>query len=298
MRNSQDDRKWRDWLISGRFGGSALARASGTSILHSIRDRILSSSDIGKGDIVLDAGCGNGLLGLGVLEQYGESAKCVFLDSSADVLEVVRNECNSKGVSHAAQFVCGFIEDMVKVQDASIDVVLIRSVLSYVSAKSQAFKECYRVLNVGGRISICEPINKFQLLSFGKQNLFGVDLIPLGTLGAKVLDQYGLSDEINSNPMYDFDEQSLFEMAVRAGFQEIFLSFEVCFSKSIKFPPWDILIKSPPNPFLPSLEVAMERALTDEERKVFISYFRPIVEGNSFAGFQALCFLNAQKLSK
>jgi ubiquinone/menaquinone biosynthesis C-methylase UbiE len=54
-------------------------------------------------------------------------------------------------------------EDLVEVDDGSIDVVTTRSVLIYVVDKARAFEEFLRVLRPGGRVSLFEPINRFGM---------------------------------------------------------------------------------------------------------------------------------------
>lgn len=50
----------------------------------------------------------------------------------------------------------------LEVDDGSVDVVAIRSVLIYVEDKRRAFHELHRVLRRGGRLSLFEPINRFD----------------------------------------------------------------------------------------------------------------------------------------
>jgi ubiquinone/menaquinone biosynthesis C-methylase UbiE len=64
-------------------------------------------------------------------------------------------------VLKCCEFVFASADDLSPLVDASVDVVTTRSVLIYVSAKQQAFKEFYRVLKPKGRLSIFEPINRF-----------------------------------------------------------------------------------------------------------------------------------------
>ena len=45
-----------------------------------------------------------------------------------------------------------------------MDIVTTRSVLIYVEDKRRAFEEFFRVLKPGGRISLFEPINRFNTL--------------------------------------------------------------------------------------------------------------------------------------
>jgi len=55
-------------------------------------------------------------------------------------------------------------DDLLMLSDESVDAVTTRSVLIYVPAKGQAFREFHRVLKAGGQVSIFEPINAVAYL--------------------------------------------------------------------------------------------------------------------------------------
>ncbi len=63
------------------------------------------------------------------------------------------------------EFLQASADDLSAVADASIDVVTIRSVLTYVTANSRRFENFDRVLKPGGRLSIFEPIDRFTTLA-------------------------------------------------------------------------------------------------------------------------------------
>jgi arsenite methyltransferase len=59
--------RWAQWLLSKRFGGDPAARERMLPSLIEFRDKVLAGARIQAGDVVLDVGCGDGLLGVGAL---------------------------------------------------------------------------------------------------------------------------------------------------------------------------------------------------------------------------------------
>ena len=83
--------RWSRWLLEHRFGGDAAQRERVLPKLLEFRDRVLAAAKIRPGDVVLDVGCGDGLLGMGALDAVGESGQVVFSDISSDLL----NHCQA-----------------------------------------------------------------------------------------------------------------------------------------------------------------------------------------------------------
>src|SRR5439155_15783860 len=77
---------WADWLRERRDGGSPEERERTLDRLAPVRDRVLDAAAIAAGDVVVDVGCGDGMIGLGAIERVGEDGKVVFVDVSAALL--------------------------------------------------------------------------------------------------------------------------------------------------------------------------------------------------------------------
>ena len=173
---------------------------------------------------MLDAGCGDGLLGLKALESVGETGKVIFLDISEDILNVLREFVASAGLSERAEFIQNSIDDMHSIPSVSVDMILIRSVLIYVADKQKCFDEFYRVLKPGGGISIFEPINSFARQTRTKNSYFGFDLAPLGEIGEGVPKAGRAKQSADEDPMINFDERDLIRYAQQAvGFARVAL---------------------------------------------------------------------------
>ena len=146
--------RWAEWLRLRRTGGSEEQRRRTLETLAPIRDELLDLAEVRPGDVVLDVGCGDGLIGLGALDR---GARVIFSDISQPCLD----DCRAvAGPEADAEYRLAFATDL---GDVEADVVTTRSVLIYVSEKRTAFAEFFRVLRPGGRLAVFEPINRFGL---------------------------------------------------------------------------------------------------------------------------------------
>src|SRR5687768_16468094 len=78
---------WARWVLHGRFGGDENAMLANMPFLVSVRDRVLENAAIEEGDVVLDVGCGDGLIGFGALPRVGDTGRVIFSDISQDLLD-------------------------------------------------------------------------------------------------------------------------------------------------------------------------------------------------------------------
>ena len=106
--------------------------------------------------MLLDVGCGNGLVAFGAAERG--AGRIVFADVSQPLLEESRSIADDLGVAERCEFVTASADDLGVIESGSVDVVTTRSVLIYVEDKAAAFGEFFRVLRPGGRISLFEEL--------------------------------------------------------------------------------------------------------------------------------------------
>jgi SAM-dependent methyltransferase len=266
--------RWARWVLGSRDGDDGQMRRRGAEALAVYRDGVLDRAAIAAGDTVLDVGAGAGLIGFGALERVGPTGRVVFSDISTDLLDECRRRAQAEGVLDRCRFVEAGADDLRGVPDASIDVVTTRSVLIYVRRKEAAFAEFARVLRPGGRLSIFEPINSFA----GTQpriGLLGLDVEPVADLAAKVREVY-LGGRGEDDPMLNFDERDLLRWARAAGFTALTMDYraEVDVAEPLPTTDFDVLRRTAPNPLAPTLDEAMTRALTAEERERFEHHVR------------------------
>lgn len=247
-------------MLTRRDGGSATLRARHAPDLAWFRDGVLDRADLKPDDVLLDVGCGTGLIGFGALDRLGPDGRVIFSDVSQDLLEQCRRIADG---DERCSFVQSPAEDLAGVADASVDVVTTRSVLIYSDRKASAFAEFFRVLRPGGRLSLFEPINRFQL-QHRPDELFGSGGSPVDDLVAKVCDVY----RGRIQPMVDFDERDLMTWAETSGFEAVELDYRAQLDVPAEpINDWDALKRVAPNPLVPTYGEAIAAALTNDERE-------------------------------
>jgi arsenite methyltransferase len=267
---------WAAWLLRRRQGGPEISQQV-LEQLGRVRDRVVAGAELHEGDVLLDVGCGDGLIGFGGARYVGGSGTIIFSDVSTDLLDRCREIASDTGLLARSRFIQADAEDLGPIGDASVNAVTTRSVLIYVANKRGAFDEFHRVLQRGGRLSIFEPINRFTQGLEPPTEFCGYDLGAVKELLDKVNKVYEQVESPRIGPMLDFDERDLMAMAQGAGFEEVHLDFEAYVTKT---PPeeWESFYRSAGNPLAPTLEEAVEAALDGAERERFIEHLRPLVE--------------------
>lgn len=276
---------WSAWLDDQRFSGGEQEERVKNS-LHEYRETVLDHAEISEDDTVLDVGAGNGLIAFGALDRLGPEGKAIFCDISEDVLERARTTAEELGVLDRCEFVVATAEDLEPIENESVDVVTLRSVLIYVEEKKRAFSEFHRVLKPGGRLSIFEPIGKFTHQMEGPDEMFfnydmgRIDL-DLETVQpfAEQIAEYGWQEQsIDTEPALDFNERDLFSYIEQTGFEDIYLDLSAQNTVSYETEEWESWLTKSFGPGAPTRKEAMEEVLTPEERETFIEYAKPLVE--------------------
>lgn len=297
MRRAYDDPvatdKWAQWLLTRRDGNSVSLRARHALELAAFRDGVLEGAGLAADDVVLDVGCGTGLIGFGALDRLGPDGRVIFSDVSLDVLDECRRTASGDG---RCSFVVASADDLAGIADASVDVVTTRSVLIYSDRKAAAFAEFFRVLRPGGRISLFEPINRL-VEQLRPDDLFGMGDSPVNDLIAKVRDVYRGTTEETTRPMMDFDERDLVDWAVTAGFEAVELDYRA--RVDVPADPiwdWETLKCVAPNPLVPTYGEAIVAALTDDERERLDTHMSALAAaGTPTRRTMATAFLRARR---
>jgi arsenite methyltransferase len=258
--------------------------------LAPVRDKVLDRSGVAVGETLLDVGCGEGMIGFGALERG--AGHVVFSDISDDLLDFCRAAAEELGLSERCSFVRGGAADLAGVDDVRVDVVTTRSVLIYVPEKAEAFREFFRVLRPGGRFSCFEPINRFGM-DERREGFWGYPADGLSDLANRVEQVYA---EIQppTDPMLDFDERDLIELAEAAGFFPIELELQAEI-RAMEPRSWEAFLNQSGNPKIPTIAEAMDQALTSEERERFSAHLRTLVEKGKGVWRMAHAYLRAVK---
>jgi arsenite methyltransferase len=263
---------WAEWIRTRRTGGDAEYERQVLTELAEVRDRVLDNAALAAGETLLDVGCGNGLIAFGALERGAREV--VFADVSRPLLEDCRALAEAAGLTDRCRYLEAPATDLSGVEDGTVDVVTTRSVLIYVKEKDRAFSEFHRVLRLGGRISLFEPINRFGMEE--RHRTWGYELDGVADLMQKLNEVHERFQPAN-DPMVDFDERDLIALAERAGFFPVTLDYRA----EIEPPQardWETMLHSSPNPKVPTLAEAMDEALTPAEREQLVAVLRPAVE--------------------
>lgn len=290
MTDSQSD-IWSQWLLNRRFGGNAEMMKKTFDFLYPIRDKVLSQIELGENEILLDVGCGDGLIAFGALQKF-ENCRVIFSDISQDLLSHAEALAREMNLGDRCQFVRASADDLSMFENGMIDAVTTRSVLIYVSAKQQAFNEFHRVLKDGGQLSIFEPINRFAFPESSNRFL-GYDVTPIAELAQKVMSVFQRIQP-ETDPMLDFDERNLVAYAETSGFSEIYLKLQIEV-RPVERLDWSAFLHMAGNPKIPTLEEAIEQALTPSEAEVFKNHLRPLVEAGQGTRRLAMAYLWAVK---
>ena len=275
--------RWSRWVLGARHGDDAVEAARVAARLTQLRDGVLEHAAIAPGDVVLDIGTGDGLIGLAAARLVGPTGRVIFCDVSADLLAHVESAVGDGG-DH--RFLLARAEDLSDLESGSVDVVVMRAVLIYVQEKARALQEMQRVLRPGGRLSLCEPINRRMC---DPDRYWHYDVTPIRPLMDRLGGGAPASDR--PDPMTDFDESSLLQMAEAAGFSDLHLRLHVDVEGSVDPMRWDTFVHVSMNPNAPTLADSMRRALDRDERAAVERHLRPLVEGGIGVRRVALAFL-------
>jgi arsenite methyltransferase len=270
---------WARWLHERRHGGDPAVLDCLLPELLAWRDGVLENAALTEGDTVLDVGTGEGLIGLGALDRVGEKGRVIFSDISDELLQECRRAAEAAGALDRCEFVYASADEL-PLEDEAVDVVTTRSALIYLREKLPAFREFFRVLRPGGRLSIFEPINSFGFPE--PEPLYrGLDVTPVLDLARRVR---AVGVPPSEHPLLGFDERDLLAYAEHAGFRDIRLDYRA----EVTVRPhrgadcgWETYKRISGNPLDPTLQESLDRALTPEERERFEQYLRPLVEGGA-----------------
>jgi len=121
------------------------------------------------GQTVLDLGSGGGIDCFLAAKKVGESGRVIGVDMTAQMIDRARANQAKLGASNV-EFRLGEIEHL-PVADRSVDVVISNCVINLSPDKPQVFREAFRVLKPGGRLSVSDIVTDGPLPAVVKQSL-------------------------------------------------------------------------------------------------------------------------------
>jgi arsenite methyltransferase len=292
---------WSEWLLHRRHADDPAYERVVHSVVERLADRVLDDAKLSPGMTLADIGAGEGLLAFRAIERAGPALQVILTDISGPMLRHAEARAVRRGVRSQCTFLECSAEKLNDIADSTVDVVATRAVLAYVSDKSSALREFYRVLKPGGRISIAEPIlqdDAFFVRALRKhleaqaprpQDRF------LTLLHRWKAAQFPDTEEqCAKSPIVNYSERDLLNFVRGAGFGEIHLQLNIDVTLSL-VTSWDVFLGTSPHPWAPPLSAILAERFTPEERQFFEQIMRPIVESGKNLTTDRLVYLNAMR---
>lgn len=292
---------WSEWLLHRRHADDPDYGRIVRNVVEDLADRVLDAAKLSSGMTMADIGAGEGLLAFRAIERIGPSLRVVLTDVSAPMLRHAEAAALKRAVASQCAFIECSAEKLNDIADSTMDVVATRAVLAYVSDKSAALREFYRVLKPGGRISIAEPVLQDEAF-FARALRRRIDAQPPGSadrflplLHRWKAAQFPDTEELCAkSPIANYSERDLLNFVRGCGFVGIHLELHIDVTPSL-IASWEVFLGTSPHPWAPPLSIILAEQFSEDERQLFERIVRPTVESGQVLNTERIVYLNATK---
>lgn len=292
---------WSEWLLHRRHADDSEYSEVVQTTVEGYAKRVLDGAQLVPGSTLVDIGSGEGLIPFRAIERVGPTLRVILTDVSAPMLRYAQTVAVKRGVQDQCTFLECSADRLEGIADSSVDVVTTRAALAYVADKNAAFRECYRILTPGGRISIAEPIFAEEALiaqrlrmQVDSEGIRPSNLLLRLVHRCKSAQFPDTEQERAKSPHVNYSERDLLKMVQEAGFSDIHLELHI----DVTQPPaisWEVLMGGSPHPWARPLGVILEEDFTPEERDFFERAMRPSVESGTETLTERTVYLTGTK---
>jgi arsenite methyltransferase len=154
------------------------------------RDRILNSLELKGDEKVLDAGCGRGLMAIGIAKKLSRTGKVTAIDLwdanalSGNLGDAARENVKREGVTDRVRVENGDMRKM-PYPAGNFDLVVSTWAIHHMEEETdrdQAVRELYRVTKPGGRIVIADTLHTGRYAEILRSEGAEVSVSPMGFL--------------------------------------------------------------------------------------------------------------------
>ena len=151
-------------LLSIGYDKNELNSIPQSSILGAGCGAPLNFADLKEGETVVDLGSGAGVDAFLASKQIKNSGKVIGIDFTDDMLSKATSLAEERGFNNV-EFRKGDIENLIPVEDDSVDAVISNCVINLTTDKVKTFEEVYRILKKGGigRIVISDLVTSKEV---------------------------------------------------------------------------------------------------------------------------------------